>query len=424
MSFKISTFQELRNRFQTWPEMKAHFESQDGGSLRVVEQDGLAVVRYEKKGGAQDASTDFFRSVVWDTSGNLPLCVAPPRAQDGMPPLGVQLSSVEDFADGFMMNAWVVDGVLQVATRTRVGGENGFYSDKTFGTLFEECLATTPLKTMDALRDSLESIRAETKAVAAFASFVVQHPEHRVVAKFAAPGLYVVHTGYTTGDGLVHMSERAVNWPQALSRLQVPSYPTRTFATEANVEDLLKRTSTQRGWRWQGLVFKNGAGGRWRLRTPTYQLLRELRGSEATALDRFFRLRAFKKVTDYLKHYSEDRDLFWEYEQILRARTADVLAAYTDAHKAHAVAFKDLPTALKPAVYLLHLKWRDELRAKNFSVRLQNAIQVVNKLRGFEKKRLMDAEPYVAVSPARSKEWGGEAEEGEGEGEAEGEAQE
>jgi hypothetical protein len=128
-------------------------------------------------------------------------------------------------------------------------------------------------------------------------------------------------------------------------------------------------------------------------------MLRQLRGTESTPLERFFRLRVSHQVVNYLKHYGEERDQFWEFEQTLRARTADILAAYTDVHKAHAVEFKDLPDALKPAVYLLHLKWRDELRSKGFSVRLQNVISVVNKMRGFEKQRLMAAAPYVAISP-------------------------
>jgi hypothetical protein len=48
-------------------------------------------------------------------------------------------------------------------------------------------------------------------------------------------------------------------------------------------------------------------------------------------------------------------------------------------------------------------------------VRLQNVIEVVNKLRPFEKERLMDMEPYVAVAkrnvvgPADG-EWAGEVE--------------
>jgi hypothetical protein len=115
-------------------------------------------------------------------------------------------------------------------------------------------------------------------------------------------------------------------------------------------------------------------------------------------MERFFRLRAERKVVEYLKHYKEESDTFWQYEETLRARTSDVFSAYVDVHKAHVVVFKELPTAIRPAVFLLHAKWRDELRPKGFSVRLQNVIQVVNSLRPFEKKRLMDMEPYVAVA--------------------------
>jgi hypothetical protein len=127
--------------------------------------------------------------------------------------------------------------------------------------------------------------------------------------------------------------------------------------------------------------------------------MRELRGSESNSVDRFFRLRSEKRVIDYLKHYSEDRDTFWEMEKNIRARTADILAAYVDVHKAHTVQFKELPEPLRPAVFLLHTMWRDELRPKGFSVRLQNAIDVVNRMRDFEKRRLMEAVPYVSMAP-------------------------
>lgn len=395
MSINVSTFKTIKEQFPEWLSLKAHLESDAGGKLRVAEQGGLAVVRYDKN---SQETTAQFRSVVWDVSANLPVCVAPFRANEGMPPMGVQFTAVEDFADGCMVNAWVSGSGLQISTRTRVGGGNKFYSDKTFGQLFDECLATTPLKTRDALKDCLEGLRTDVAGVSAFASFVLQHPEHRVVAKFASPGLHVVHTGYTLADGTVHISERAVNWPQSLARLQVSNYPPKNFGAESEVDDLLRNTAAQRGWRWQGLVFKDGTGARWRVRTPTYTMLRQLRGGEATPLERFFRLRAEHQVVDYLKHYGEDREAFWGYEQALRSRTADVLLAYTDVHKAHTVAFKDLPEALRPAVYLLHVMWRDELRPKGFSVRLQNAIAVVNKLRGFEKKRLMEAAPYAPAA--------------------------
>ncbi len=399
MSVRVSHFETLRQRFPTWTELSAHLESSDGGSLRCIASgEEHVVVRYTK---GKDPASDVFRSVVWDVAGNRPLCVAPFRAKEGLPPLNTMLSATEDFVDGFMMNAWVsTDGVLHVATRTQIGGDNKFYSEKTFGEMFQECVAASPLKEMEALRVALNKRREEQSATSAFASFVIQHPEHRVVARVVSPGLNVVHVGTVSETGFVEISERATNWPQALARLQVPSYPTRQFRGEKEVQELLRRTSVQRGWRWQGLVFKDGQGGRWRLRTPTYTMMRELRGSEATAMDRFFRLREAKKVTDYLKHYSEDRNTFWEFEQKLRARTADVLSAYVDVHKAHAVKFKELPEALRPAVFMLHVKWRDELRPKGFSVRLQNAIQVVNSMRSFEKRRLLEATEYQRVSAA------------------------
>jgi hypothetical protein len=311
MSIHLKQFETLRKQFVTWPELKSHFSGEDGVGLRIVEQDAYAVIRYEKS-----AATDrIYRSIVWDISANLPCCVAPFRATEGLPTFGSEMI-IEDFVDGFMMNVWVTDGVLRVATRTLVGGENKFYSEKTFGELFRECLATTPLKTVDALRDCLEALRVDVGGVTAFASLVLQHPEHRVVAKVGSPGLYVVHTGYVMPSGAVTVSERAVNWPEALSRLQVSNYAPRIFQNESEVEDLLIRTSAQRGWRWQGLVFKDGTGARWRLRTPTYTLLRQLRGAEASALERFFRLRAQRKINEYLKHYSEERQLFWELEQL------------------------------------------------------------------------------------------------------------
>jgi hypothetical protein len=394
MSMNMKEFTLLREKFPSWTELKTHFASEDGVGLRVVEQGEQAVIRYERSAGAEA----YYRSVIWDTVSNLPLCVAPFRSKVGPPPFDTELT-VEDFADGFMMNAWVSGGILQVATRTLIGGHNRFYGEKTFGQLFTECLANTPLKTMDALRDCLEGLRQDVSGSSAFASFVLQHPEHRVVAKFQTPGLYVVHTGYVTEVGAVHISERPVNWPEQLARLRVTNYAPRSFQSEAELADMLLKVSAQRGWRWQGLVFKDGTGARWKARTPTYTMLRELRGSEATSLERFFRLRAQRRVVEYLKHYGEERPVFWEFEQRLRVVTNDVLTAYTDVHKAHSVLFKDLSEEIKPAVYLLHVKWRDELRPKGFSVRLQNVIDVINAMRPFEKKRLMDAAPYVATTP-------------------------
>jgi hypothetical protein len=333
--------------------------------------------------------------------------MAPPKAREGLPPLATPLAATEDFIDGFMINVYITEAEVGAAatcgitTRTQIGGANTFYSSKSFAELFTEALATTPFKTYPALINALGEYRRSLEgAPSAFVSFVVQHPEHRVVVKTTTPALYVVHMGTVGATGLVTLAEKPSTWPQQFSRLQIPSYSTRLFQTEKEVQDLLQRTAVQRGWRWQGLVFKDGTGGRWRQRTPTYSLLRDLRGPEAKPVERFLRLRLEGKVPDYLKHYGEEHAVFWGFEEKLRERTVDLMKAYSDVHKLHRVEFKALPAAYRPAVYALHLDWLHNLRIKGYKVRLQNAIGVVNRLRAFEKIRLLEAEPYVApVAP-------------------------
>ena len=432
MSFTVDYFSTLCEQFPTWDEMKTHLESQ---GLRIVVPStdnpdfNLVVVR-AVKGKSKEPAAGLFRSVVWNTVTNRPVCYAPPKAREGQPPLHTPLSLVQDFMDGFMVNAFVTAAeptTLRLVTRTTLGAENRFYSTKTFATLFDEALAATPVRTREALLMHLREWMADTQA--AFVSFVVQHPEHRIVAKPASPDLHIVHMGSVDTAANVILDEAAATWPASLKRLQISRYPVKQFHSEQEVTDLMRRTAVTNGFRWQGLVFKDGTGARWRLRSPSYTMMRTLRGAEAAPVDRFLRLRREGKVLEYLKHYGdsqsfpgtandpssalngrmhgEERKTFWGYEQTLRARTADVLAAYEQVHKAHALKFADLPGAYKPAVHLLHVKFLEELRAKGFKVILRNAVDVVNHLKDFEQKRLLDAEAFVA--PAASA--GGEEEE-------------
>lgn len=409
MSSRNDFFSTLRDQFPTWEEMKAHLVAQ---GLRIVEQaagDKYVIVR-AVKGASKEPEAGQFRSVVWDTVANRPVCYAPPKAHEGSPPLHTPFALVQDFVDGFMVNAFVTaaePGVLRLATRTALGAENRFYSDKSFATLFDEALAATPVRTREALTMHLREFMVGAQA--AFVSFVVQHPEHRIVAKHTSPDLHIVHMGTVSEAGLLACAGEAGLWPAPLRRLQISRYPVKQFHSEQEIQDLMRRTAVANGFRWQGLVFKDDLGARWRLRSPSYQMMRTLRGAEAAPVDRFLRLRREGKVVEYLKHYgdsqsypetTQERKTFWAFEQTLRARTADVLAAYEQVHKAHATKFADLPAAYKPAVHLLHVKFLEELRPKGYKVILRNAVQVVNDLKDFEQKRLLAAAPFVAPAAA------------------------
>jgi hypothetical protein len=159
-------------------------------------------------------------------------------------------------------------------------------------------------------------------------------------------------------------------------------------------------------------MVKDGMGGRWALRSSTYVQMRKLRGGEATNLERFLRLRKDGLLREYLKHYSEEKDVFWELEQKLRARTENVMEAYSDVHKLHKCKFKDIPEVYRPAVFRLHAKYMEKKKGQGQdqgqgdkgkrSISFKDVVQVVSELADFEKKRLLLAAPYVSPLHASS----------------------
>jgi hypothetical protein len=112
-------------------------------------------------------------------------------------------------------------------------------------------------------------------------------------------------------------------------------------------------------------------------------------------LERFLRLRAESKVSEYLKHYFEDREEFFQLEQTLRTKTREVFESYCQVHKSHEKKLEDLPWAVKPCVFKLHSHYLEHLRPNNEKVYMKHAVDLVNNLALYEQKRLL-----TAVGPA------------------------
>ena len=108
--------------------------------------------------------------------------------------------------------------------------------------------------------------------------------------------------------------------------------------------------------------------------------LRKLRGNESKPLERFLRLRSTGGVTEYLKHYGEERQVFWEFETTLRRRTKEIYDSYVAVHKSHEKKLADLPQPDKTVVFKLHSHFLANLRLQSKSVRMQDVIDLVNTL--------------------------------------------
>jgi hypothetical protein len=382
--YTLSVFRELREQYPQWSALKEFLESSAGGKLRVIEceQEGLYIIRYDK------ATTDFskphvlwFRSVVWDGRTNLPLCVAPPKANQGLPqavpPSAVASDDLrwEPFLEGVMINTYqsLMDTAPQLSTRSKLGASGVYYSKRPFSELLSDAL-TAQETTLSALLGGVPDRGAGQ--VATFTSLLLEHPEHRIVAKVTAPRVTRIHTGTVLATGDVQIEE-------ALESNGVPAYTAASAAPPTTLtSEVTGRWMTGEaerwGWQWQGVVMKDGKGGRWRLRSTPYMMVRAMRGDTPRQDVRFLGLRQRSMVDTYLYYYPEEQAALRRYEQEVRAVTERIYQAYVAAHITKTTKFGDLPQHWKPHVFSLHGLYLGTLRPQGFFVRKREVITYVN----------------------------------------------
>lgn len=388
MPIVINNFRELRDTYTTWEALSEFLKSPEGGSLRVIDAPGrYAIVRYTK--GVSDFTkphVPLFRSVVWDKEANQSACVAPPKAEQGAPPSGTSVI-VSDFVDGVMICGFrPVDGSEpRLATRTSIGARGTFYSTKTFAELFESAVPAGGAAT-EWLTRILEPGQ--------FASFVLQHPEHKTVAQVPYPRIFVTSIGSVDSSGDVSINPFPTS--EVLRTFLPQAYP----AGDADAQNLLTQIGQGRNHTWQGLVFQEANTlRRWRLRNPQYVLVRTLRGAEASPMARFVRLRARGQMKQYLSYFKEENKMMWQFEQTLRQRSQELYDAYNAMHKQKMKGMRDLPYCLRPHVYALHGKYLAGFTNGNpSSVLKSTVIDYVNALAEADQLKLLEGD-RVPLAP-------------------------
>jgi hypothetical protein len=362
MSYTVPYFRDLVNTYPTFEALKGHCEANHLTILSDTEP--YCIIRYDKSKyliPIQSESKGFFRSVVWDTVANRVVCVAPPKAQEELPE-DVSGYRCEEFLEGVMVNAFLdASGTVQLATRSKLGATGTFYSNRSFQSLFEDALRVKGIDGIQGLKESLGSTT--------FASFLLQHPEHRIVSRITAPNVYLIHTGSVDADGLVHIQE-VLDSPLAVPTISLSEQP----------QAAIIHLAEQRGWQWQGVVLKDGQGSRYRLRSKAYTMVRTLRGESPRKDIQYLKLREKGMMETYLYYYPEDKQLMWDFETNLRGLTQLLYQYYVSVHIKHQMKFVDVPPQWKTHVFMLHSLYLGTLKEKGHFIRKQEVIQYMNNL--------------------------------------------
>ena len=385
----LNTFASWTSTYKTWPDLKAWLEASEP-SVEILEFEGSPYVILKsgkdipanspaqtEAAIAEDSVSEaaqLCRSVVWNTQTNRACCVAPFAARrDQKIPLGEALR-MEDFVEGVMINVFRVkgDADTHVTTRSRLDADGTFYSERTFRELFEEAMESKRV-CLDDIESVMGSPDSQDGVAATFVSLVLAHPEHRVVRSVEQANFWAVYRGVVKTDGSVdfYTEDLPATWrPKTYSLTFKP-------AEWSELKTKFEEIKASKPWYWQGIVVHMGLQ-RWRFRNADHdRVRRDLRGTESNPFGRFLRLRANKKVQEYLRVYPEDSDAFQGFEEEYRASTRTLYSWYCRCHKEHMLAFKDLPKTVQPLVFGLHKHYLEALRPQRKTLRIGEAIEWV-----------------------------------------------
>ena len=225
-------------------------------------------------------------------------------------------------------------------------------------------------------------------------SFVLQHRDNRIVVPFTTKQLIL--TNIYSFDGFTALEEEATFVMQEAKRLNC-GYP-KNLSEIINVkytsyDDILDHFNTMNeDYRTVGAMFIDPQTGlRTKLRNPTYEYVRQLKGNSPKIQFQYYNLRKLGKVREFLLYYPEMKIKFAEFRRELHKWTAALLDNYSKCYIKKTAPLKEFPYAFRPHMFQLHQLYLNELRAQRSYVSRQVVIDYVNNL---ESPRLMFAINY------------------------------
>jgi len=346
-------------------------------STKANEQ--YTIIRYNKEYLSNDLVSTYglLRSVI--VSGSKIISFAPPKSMSGESfinnyPVNTSKIIAEQFVEGTMINVFYdpSHNCWQISTRNTVGAEVSFYkfSKKTFNEMFmEACVAN--------------NFNIQTLNPSFCYSFVLQHPENRIVVPFKTPQLYLVsvYEIIQISDTITIIQE---NLDEVINGgrwdMTTIKFPERYEFTSYS-ELIEKFASPNTSYDILGVVVKNmETGERTKFRNPIYEEVRHLRGNQTKLQYQYLTLRHSGKLSEFLKYYPETKAEMSKFRDQVHMFTNTLHMNYISCYVKKTKPLREYPDQYKTHMFKLHEQYIGELKQKNSFVTNTVVIQYVNQL--------------------------------------------
>lgn len=291
----------------------------------------------------------------------------------------------EDFIEGTMINVFYDSG-WRIATRSTVDANVAFYnvSNNTSATSDKE--AKDKDKSMTFSEMFFEACAANNFSITSLNpdfcySFVLQHPNNRIVVPIKSPQLYLVEVYHiVNGETIVvNVHTRNVRSHGDWSSTSV-LFPERYEFTSYS-ELIEKFASPNTPYHIMGIVIKNkDTNQRTKIRNPIYEEIRHLRGNQPKLQYQYLTLRHSGKMNDYLKFYPEAKSDFSVYRDQVHMFTNTLHQNYISCFIKKEKPLKEYSSQYKHHMFKLHELFLNDLREKKQFVTNTVTMNYVNAL--------------------------------------------
>ena len=351
-----------------------------------VKNRALYVIKYDKKFITEDNiyTLGQFRSVIVDHERII--CFSPPKAipfQKFKDTWGTAANSIIplEFVEGTMINVFydLTDNLWEIATRSNIGGYYKFYKDhtKTFRTMF-----------LEAANHSKSFRFPEALDKEYCYSFVLQHPDNRIVTAFQQPKIVLTNI-YKCDGSQIHALSYAEICAQAQYPLgvEVPRPLNKVLPANLNQAGWQKRFQDKSlDYRIMGAIFLHPSGARTKLRNPNYEYVHSLKGNCPKLQFQYYYLRYVQKVKEFLAFYPEYKKKCNKLRWQLHTWTLQLFKNYIRCYIKKEKPLREFSKEFRTHMYSLHQIYLNELVHKKLFITRRRVIDYVNKL---EPARLM-----------------------------------
>jgi len=370
----ISGFDTLVNTLQMVPEDEKYYSI---CQYTTKSNQKYFIIKYYKDFLGPDiiGTYGLLRSVI--LAENTVVSFAPPKTMSPdifMNKYPVKSDSIvaEEFIEGTMMNVFYDHRInsWQIATRNTIGAEVCFYGNKTFNTMFMEACASNQL--------DLNSLNTKYCY-----SFVLQHPDNRIVIPFKNPQLYLIAVYEIKQDKneimIIQHDLSLVKEEEPILSSSVGFPKNYEFS---NYSELITQFgSANTSYDIMGVILKNSETGEiTKIRNPIYEQVRQLRGNQPKLQYQYLCLRHAGKLPEFLKYYPETKEDMSHFRDQVHMFTKTLHSNYISCYVKKEKPLNEYLPQYRTHMFKLHEIFLSELREKSLYVTNTVVMKYVNKL--------------------------------------------